>query len=35
MQEADLNKLIDILIAFGRPLYDPQIDTRFDGWTDR
>ena len=35
MQEADMNSLMDILIDFGCPLYDPQIDTRFDGWTDR
>ena len=35
MQEADLNALMDILIDFGCPLYDPQISTRFDSWTDR
>ena len=35
MQEADLNSLVDILIEFGCPLYDPQISTRFDSWTDR
>lgn len=35
MQEADLNSLMDILIDFGCPLYDPQISTRFDSWTDR
>ena len=35
MQEADKNSLMDILIDFGCPLYDPQISTRFDGWTDR
>lgn len=35
MQEADMNALMDILIDFGCPLYDPQISTRFDGWTDR
>ena len=35
MQEADMNKLMDILIDFGCPLYDPQISTRFDSWTDR
>lgn len=35
MQEADLNALIDLFIAFGCPLYDPQVSTRFDGWTDR
>ena len=35
MQEADMNALMDILIDFGCPLYDPQISTRFDSWTDR
>ncbi|GAE87916.1 hypothetical protein [Acetivibrio straminisolvens] len=35
MQEADMNVLIDILFDFGCPLYDPQISTRFDSWTDR
>ena len=35
MQEADMNALMDILIDFGCPLYDPQIPTRFDSWTDR
>lgn len=35
MQENDMNTLIDILIGFGCPLYDPQISTRFDSWTDR
>ena len=35
MQEADLNALMDVLIGFGCPLYDPQISTRFDEWTDR
>ena len=35
MQEADMNTLMDILIHFGCPVYDPQISTRFDGWTDR
>ena len=35
MQEADMNTLMDILIGFGCPVYDPQISTRFDGWTDR
>lgn len=35
MQEADMNSLMDILIDFGCPLYDPQISTRFDSWTDR
>lgn len=35
MQEKDMNLLVDILIDFGCPLYDPQISERFDGWTDR
>lgn len=35
MQEADMNSLMDILIDYGCPLYDPQISTRFDEWTDR
>ena len=35
MYESDLNSLIDILIDFGCPLYDPQISERFDDWTDR
>lgn len=35
MQEVDMNLLMDILIDFGCPLYDPQISTRFDSWTDR
>ncbi len=34
MQEADMNTLMDILIDFGCPLYDPQISTRFDSWTE-
>lgn len=25
-----MNLLLDVLLAFGCPLYDPQIDTRFD-----
>ncbi len=30
-----MNRLIDILIeGFGCPLYDPQVSTRFDGWTE-
>lgn len=35
MQAADMNALTDLLIEFGCPLYDPQISTRFDSWTDR
>ena len=31
MLTEELNKLIDIMLAFGCPFYDPQIDTRFDG----
>lgn len=34
MGEADMNALMDVPMAFGCPLYDPQIDERFDGWTD-
>lgn len=35
MMESDMNALMDILADFGCPLYDPQISTRFDSWTDR
>lgn len=35
MQGEDMNTLMDILREFGCPLYDPQIATRFDSWTDR
>lgn len=35
MSEADLNALMDVPLDFGCPLYDPQISTRFDSWTDR
>lgn len=35
LAEKDLNRLMDIPIEFGCPLYDPQISTRFDSWTDR
>ncbi len=35
MGQDDLNTLMDVLIGFGCPLYDPQISARFDGWTDR
>jgi len=35
MGEGDLNRLMDVPMEFGCPLYDPQISTRFDGWTDR
>jgi len=35
MRENDMNTLMDILIEFGCPLYDSQISTRFDDWTDR
>ena len=35
MQGDDMNTLIDILLDFGCPLYDPQISTRFDSGTDR
>lgn len=35
MTQDEMNILIDIMERFGCPLYDPQISTRFDGWTDR
>ena len=35
MQGDDMNTLMDILIDFGCPVYDPQISERFDSWTDR
>lgn len=35
MRESDMNSLMDIMISFGCPLYDPQISERFDAWTDR
>lgn len=35
MQGADMNILIDILLDFGCPLYDPQISTRFYFGADR
>lgn len=31
MPEEDLNKIIDIMLEFDCPLYDPQISARFDG----
>lgn len=34
MRGEDMNALMDVLEAFGCPLYDPQISTRFDGWTE-
>jgi len=34
MKEADINAFIDVLLGYGCPVYDPQIRTRFDGWTD-
>lgn len=30
MDEAELNKIIDTMLEFDCPLYDPQIETRFD-----
>lgn len=30
MNEAELNKIIDLMAEFGCPLYDPQIDVRFE-----
>lgn len=35
MKGGDMNLLMDILAEFGCPLYDPQVSTRFDSWTDR
>ena len=35
VQESTINILIDILIDFGCPLYDPQISERFDSWTEK
>ncbi len=35
MSQADINRFLDVLTQeFGCPLYDPQISTRFDSWTD-
>ena len=31
MSEDDMNKIIDIMIDHGCPLYDSAIDVRFDG----
>ena len=31
MLETELNKIIDIMIEFNCPFYDPQIAVRFDG----
>ncbi len=31
MPKTELNKIIDIMLEFDCPLYDPQITTRFDG----
>lgn len=31
MSEGERNALIDIMLSFGCPLYDPQIGVRFDG----
>lgn len=31
VSQDDMNKLIDVMLAFGCPLYDPQIAIRFDG----
>ena len=35
MKGEDMNRLMDILEEFGCPLYNPQVSTRFDSWTDR
>ena len=35
MHEQSLNLFIDVMTQeFGIPMYDPQISTRFDAWTD-
>lgn len=35
MSEAAINRFLDVLTReFGCPLYDPQISTRFDSWTE-
>ena len=35
ISEADINRFLDVLTQeFGCPLYDPQISTRFDSWTE-
>ena len=31
MSETELNKIIDVMLEFDCPLYDPQISVRFDG----
>ncbi len=31
VSQDDMNKLIDVMLAFDCPLYDPQIAIRFDG----
>lgn len=31
MPETELNKIIDVMLEFVCPLYDPQISVRFDG----
>lgn len=31
MLDTELNKIIDIMLEYGCPFYDPQITTRFDG----
>ncbi len=31
MPEEELNKIIDIMLEYNCPLYDPQINIRFDG----
>lgn len=34
MNGGDMNALMDVLAEFGCPLYDPQVSTRFDSWTE-
>ena len=31
LPETELNKIIDIMLEYDCPFYDPQIETRFDG----
>ena len=35
MSGPDMNLLIDFLYDYGCPLYDPQVQERFNSWTDR
>ena len=31
MEGEDMNKIIDVMLKFNCPLYDPQVGQRFDG----